>query len=358
MKVLQIMPEFGLAGAEIMCENLCYQLKKNGVDVLVISLYDFHSAITKRLEDNSIKVIYLGKESGLDLTIIPKLIKVFRKERPDVIHTHRYVMQYAIPAAVVAGVKIRIHTVHNVAKKENTRIARKINALFYKFNSVIPVALSKLIQETISDEYKIDKARIPIIFNGIDLSHCIEKQDYNTSDRFMFLHIGRFADAKNHIGLVLAFRKVCDRYPECQLNLVGDGPLKDDIENKVKEYELENNIIFMGLKDNVYRLLTNSDAFILPSNYEGMPMTLIEAMGTGLPIIATKVGGIPDMLSDGIDSILVENNVDAIANAMITVIKNENLRKTIGENAIIKSKTFSSSMMCEKYMLLYKGERT
>ena len=352
------MPEFGLAGAETMCESLCYQLKKNGVDVLVVSLYDFHSAITKRLEDNNIKVIYLGKKSGLDLTIISKLIRVFRKERPDVIHTHRYVMQYAIPAAIVTGVKTRIHTVHNVAKKENTRIARKVNTLFYKFNGVIPVALSKLVQETISDEYKINKNRIPIIFNGIDLSRCIAKQNYDTSDKFVFLHIGRFADAKNHIGLVLAFKKVCDRYPKCQLNLVGDGPLKDDIENKVKEYELDNNITFMGLKDNVYGLLTNSDAFILPSNYEGMPMTLIEAMGTGLPIIATKVGGIPDMLSDGVDSILVENKTDAIADAMITVIENGNLRKKIGANALIRSKTFSSSMMCEKYMQLYKGGRT
>ena len=95
MKIIQIMPEFGLGGAEIMCENLTYGLKKSGHTVIVVSLFDYHSPITKRMEQNNIDIRYMNKRSGLDLSMIFRLIKLFSKEKPDVIHTHRHVLQYA-----------------------------------------------------------------------------------------------------------------------------------------------------------------------------------------------------------------------------------------------------------------------
>lgn len=153
MKVIQIMPEFGLAGAETMCENLAYELIRLNVEVVVVSLYGFHSAITDRLEKEGIKVLYLNKKPGLDVSMIIKLMNLFNREHPDVIHTHRYVMQYAIPAAILSRIKKRIHTVHNIAQKENTKIARKINKIFYKCFNVIPVALSEEIKKTICEEY-------------------------------------------------------------------------------------------------------------------------------------------------------------------------------------------------------------
>ena len=118
MKIIQIMPEFSLAGAEIMCENLTYELHKLGYDVFIISMYNYHSEITERMEKNGIKIWYLDKMPGWDFSMIEKMEKIFIQEKPDVIHTHRYVMQYAIPAAILAKVKRRIHTVHSVAKAE------------------------------------------------------------------------------------------------------------------------------------------------------------------------------------------------------------------------------------------------
>ena len=119
VRILQVMPEFGLAGAEIMCETLCYQLQDSGkYNVVVVSLFDFHSPITERMEDRGIKILYLGKKQGLDLSVIQKLYRVMKDYSIDIVHTHRYVMQYVIPAAILARVKIRIHTVHNIASKE------------------------------------------------------------------------------------------------------------------------------------------------------------------------------------------------------------------------------------------------
>ena len=118
MKIVQIMPEFGLAGAETMCENLTYELIKLGHNVIVVSMYDYHSPITERLEKAGVDVRYLGKKPGLDFSMIGKIKKLLKKNKVDVIHTHRYCAQYAIPAAITAGVKLRVHTVHNIAEKE------------------------------------------------------------------------------------------------------------------------------------------------------------------------------------------------------------------------------------------------
>lgn len=353
MKVIQIMPEFGLAGAEIMCENLSVALVKHNIDVVVVSLYDCHSAITDRLEQSGIKVIYLGKRPGLDFRMVKRLYQVFKIEKPDVIHTHRYVMQYAIPSAIMAGIKKRIHTVHTVATKENTRFAQKLNCFFYHCCHVIPVALSEEIQKTVQDCYRLPQCEIPIIFNGIDLSKCVEKTRYDSGNQLKYLHIGRFSEPKNHQMLLEAFANVHEEIPQTQLTLVGGGDLEEEIRTTIDTLGLMDCVVLAGLKDNVYPILNESDIFLLPSIYEGMPMTLIEAMGTGLPVIATNVGGIPSMIQSNKNGLLVNREVDALANAMME-LSDRKKRKRLGREARKTAENlFSSTVMCEKYLNLY-----
>lgn len=356
MKIIQVMPEFGLAGAETMCENLIYELVKLGHDVTVVSMYDYHSSITDRLENAGIEIVYLHKKSGFDLSMVFKMKKIFKKYNPDVIHTHRYCPQYAIPAAILAGIKHRVHTVHNVAEKENGRIARKLNKFFFKHCGVIPVALSELIRDSIIKEYGINKEKIPVIYNGIDLSKCIPKQAYESHNIFKILHIGRFTEQKNHIGLLKAFKSFNDKYPNSELWLIGDGETKDTIKDFVHSNDLERNVIFCGLKEDVYDYLNQADVFVLPSNYEGLPMTLIEAMGTGLPIIATAVGGVPDMLTDGENAVLISPKSEEIAYSLIRLHNDVNFRKSIGQKALISSNSFSSKIMTKHYLKTFMGD--
>lgn len=355
MKILQVMPEFALAGAEIMCENLIYELKKAGHEVIAVSMYDYHSPITERLEEHGIDIRYLGKKPGLDLSMIGKMRSLFKKERPDIIHTHRYLMQYAVPAAVLAGAKGRVHTVHNIAGKEFSKTARRLNNIFYKMCGVTPVALSELIADSIVEEYGISKDKIPVIFNGIDLTKCQVKEDnYNIEDNFKILHIGRFSEQKNHMGLLVAFADFHSRYPESELWLVGDGELRARAEEYVRENGLESSVKFLGLCDTVYSLLNEADMFILPSNFEGVPLTLIEAMGTGLPIVATPVGGVPDMLTDGESAILCDNDVSAISGAIETFYLSAEKRAQCGQAAKESSVRFSSAYTAESYIEVYK----
>lgn len=352
MKIAQIMPEFGLAGAEIMCENLTYELRKAGHEVVVVSMYDYHSAITDRLEQAGVEIRYLNKKPGLDPSMILKMWKVFRETGVEVVHTHRYCAQYAMPAAMLAGVRHRVHTLHSVAPKENKKMARKLSKFFYHFCHVIPVSLSGLVQESVIEEYKLPASKIPVIYNGIDLSKCVTKETYDVQGNFKILHIGRFSEEKNHKGLLEAFRKFHDVHPDSELWLVGDGKLKPEMEAYAREIGLEQSAKFWGLQSNVYSFMHEADLFALTSHYEGMPMTLIEAMGTGLPLAATRVGGIPDMLDDT-TALLVPVDVDAISEAFDMYYSSKELRHSNGVAAKARANQFSAQVMAENYLELY-----
>ncbi len=355
MKIIQVMPEFGLAGAEIMCENLTYELQKLGHKVVIVSMYDYHSAITQRLEAAGVDIRYLGKKPGIDLLMISKMRRIFKEERADVVHTHRYCAQYAVPAAILAGVKRRIHTLHSIATKENTRFARLLNKFFYKHCGLTPVALSEKVRDTIVDEYKIDPQSIPVVFNGVSLDKCIVKSNYELDkNKIVLLHIGRFMTVKNHIELINAVCELKKKINGITLQLIGDGDLKSDIEKHIADCNAESFVEILGLKDNVFPYLQKADIFILPSQYEGIPMTLIEAMGSGLPIVASNVGGIPDMITDGQEGLLCEPVACSIAEKAEKMIADDLLRKSCAQKAFEKAKRFSAKTMGEKYEVLYK----
>lgn len=356
MKIVQVMPDFGLAGAETMVENLSCGLAAEGCDVLVISFFDLHTAITERIENRGIKIKYLGKKRGFDPSIISKMRKIIKAYQPDVIHTHRYVLPYAFLASMGFKAK-RVHTVHSVAQKEQTKVGKNINRVLFRYFNVVPVALSKEIQRTIQEVYGLPDNRIPVVFNGIDLSRCIVKESYARKDTFTVLHIGRFMDVKNHELLLRSFARFKGQHSDARLQLLGDGELKENMMQLAGQLNITDAVEFAGLQSNVYPWLHNVDVFILPSKFEGMPMTLIEAMGTGLPIIASNVGGIPDMLSSQKEALLIEPKEEKIIEALEMVYSDAKKREYWGRNALQRSSLFSSQAMARKYLQLYSSGR-
>lgn len=353
MTIMQFMPEFGLAGAETMCENLTYELINKGHKVIVVSLYDYHSPITQRIEEHNIPLLYLGKKPGLDLSIIKKIRNVIEQYQPDILHTHRYLLKYVALASVGLPVKGIVHTVHNIAQKENNAIDRNINKFFFSFKKIIPVALSNQIKSTILDVYNIEESNIPVIFNGVPLLDNISSRTYENGKHIRLIHVGRFTDVKNHLALLQAITELHALEPNIILDLYGAGELKAEIDSFIAEHQASDYIFDNGLTDNIREKLNESDIFILPSKYEGMPMTIIEAMGAGLPIIASRVGGIPDMIDDGVDGILCELDKESIKTSLLKVIHDKDLRMKIGSNALGKAEKFSAKHMADSYEKLY-----
>lgn len=352
MKIVQVIPVFKMAGAEIMCENLIYELLHLGNQVTAVSLYSETSDITKRLEQHGVCIHYLGKHSGFDPSLFKKLSKIFKDEQPDIIHTHLYASKYVFPCAAKLHIGV-VHTIHNLAHKDNSRSGRLINKFYFKHGNVTPVALGTAVKESIIREYGLKESDIPTVCNGIDLSKCIIKTDYSIDGNFKILHIGRFSEQKNHYGLIRAFDKFHSKHNNSELWLIGDGETKKETEEYVGEHGLSSCVSFVGLSDNVFPYLASCDIFALPSLYEGVPMTLIEAMGSGLPIVASPVGGVCDMLNRN-SSLLVRPDIDEIADAFEAYYSDEELRKRHGHEALKLSAAFSAEQMARNYSEVYR----
>ena len=355
MKILQVIPYFCFGGAETMCENLTYALSNLGHEVTVVSLFPERTPISLRMEEAGIRILYLDKKPGLDLSMFSKLAKIMRREKPDVVHTHLNVIKYAAVSAKLAGIRRSVHTVHNVAQEEAEGTLQKItNKIYFRLGWSVPVALSPEVQRTIVSFYGMQEEKVPMICNGVDLTRCIPKTGYDLAEPAQLLHIGRFNYQKNHRGLLEAFARILEKEPGCCLNLVGDGELRQEIEGFAEELGIREKIIFHGSQSDVHPFLHDADIFLLPSQFEGMPMTIIEAMGTGLPVVASAVGGVPDMLRNGESGILVSREPEAVAEAVLQLLQQKELRKTLGENAREDSRRFSAEYMAEAYCNIYK----
>lgn len=351
MKILQVMPEFALAGAERMAENLTLQLKKNGYDVEVVSLYDYHSAITENLEKNGIKIHYLGKRKGLDLSMYFKLTRLFMKLKPSVVHTHRYVAQYTMPACILAGIRGRVHTIHTMASEESSQ--KKLQNIFFHKFKLIPVGISDTVQKSICDFYKLTPERVPMVFNGIDIDRYAAKTSYEQNGKFRFVHIGRFALAKNHKNIVKAFKILSEKYDDVELHFIGEGELLDETNQLITDLGMKDKIILHGVMNNINTEMCKYDSLILPSVYEGMPITLIEAMAVGMPIAASAVGGIPDMIEDKISGILCSPDCESIAGVMEKLYLDKELRAELGDGAKKAADRFSAGNMAKGYIEIY-----
>ena len=353
MRILQVVPVLDLAGAETMCQNLAIQLHKLGHEVVVVSLFSKDTSITRNLQNAGVCVSFLDKKNGFDAKCFYRLYKTIKTFHPDVVHSHIYAGKYAHLAASFAKVGSKVYTVHSIAQEETSSFGKIINKIFFKLLRVIPVALTKEIQKSICKVYKMKDVDVPIVYNGIPLEKCHPIPIYE-KEVHEIIHVGRFCDVKNHKNLVKAVISLHEERPNVILKLYGDGPLKKEIERIAKINNATGYIKFMGLTSDVYSAMATADIFVLPSLYEGMPMTLIEAMATGLPIITTPVGGIVDMLDDGIEAIFTSADSRSIAKSIETAISDVEYRELIGKNAKKKANQFSALTMAQGYCDVYQ----
>lgn len=352
MKILQVVPDLNLAGAQTMCENLVMELSKNKENTIeIISLYNNKTPITERLENNEIVIHYLSKRKGFDYSLIKKIRRIIKDFKPDIIHTHRYVLEYVMPSLIYQKKPRIIHTIHNMAVNEVPFFLQKLQYIWFKRKKVIPVAISEQVKESIMKRYSLINSMVPMVYNGIDLSKCIKKKGSNKIKNI--LHVGRFSLQKNHEELIDIFNDCLKEDNELRLILVGDGELQENIKNKVNKLNIKDKVIFKGEVGTPYKIMQSADVFVLTSKWEGMPMTLIEAMGTGLPCIAYPVGGIPDMIKNNINGFLPKNP-NEFKNAILDLNKkSKNELDVIRKKNIIDSEKYSSKKMCEEYYKLY-----
>jgi len=362
-RVLHVLANLGGAGgAERMAVHIATGLNSQRFEPAVVAYSGrFGSDLEHALEVAGIKTWFLGKGPGFGWRTYGRLHRVFHEFRPDIVHTHVHVMRYAFPSLLYFKPRLMVHTVNNMAEQEIEPRARWLQRLAYK-RGVIPVAVAREVATSLERLYGIGSCRV--VWNCIPTSLYASPQTPRSAWRarqgfseedVLFVCVARFAPQKNHTLLLNAFAKGPASDAKARLVLVGEGVLRARLQRQVNELGLTSRVHFLGLRRDIPDILGASDIFALSSDWEGNPLSVIEAMAAGLPIVSTAAGGVPELLENGNEGFVVEpGQAEQLSKEMMLLLNNAGLRRAMGAAASARAREkFDVSAMVKAYEELY-----
>ncbi|MEM3071799.1 MAG: glycosyltransferase [Candidatus Anstonellales archaeon] len=356
-RVLHIIPNFRPGGAERLVIELMKASDQEIFEIAAVSLYpESGTILEKEINKNDLKVFYCDKKIGLDLRMFYKLYRIFKEFKPDVVHTHLSVLRYSLLPSILCRIPLRVHTVHSIAQKEVDRIGKIIHFYAFRFAGVVPIGISQNIAASIKEIYG-KHIYVPVIYNGVPTASYVSQPGkvLQKEKNKIILHVGSFSTAKNHPLLIEAFEIVQKECPETRLWLVGEGPNIPKVKSLVDEKGLSCCVSFLGIRDDVPTLIASSDIFVMSSDWEGLPLAVIEAMAAGKPVVTTNVGAIPEIVKDGESGIVVPpGNRENLANAILRLLRDHALRERMGNQAKKRAiSSFDISRTAREYENLY-----
>lgn len=303
------------------------------------------------------------RESGFRLRGIPlRLIRELRGFRPDIIHAHSGTwVPASISKSVLRSPKL-VFTEHGRYPPE-PRIRALVEGWCAARTDAI-TAVSTHVSQYLVDYLGLDRPP-RVLPNGIVPDPFLNpppgararlRSEWKIEDgHVLFACVGRLADVKNHRDLLLALAQARRTNPEARVALFGQGPLETEIRELVRELDLEDRVRFLGFREDVGACLNACDAFVLSSKTEGMPLSVLEALASGLPIVATSVGGVPEVLGEPPAGILVPpGDVAALGAALGRVAASESLRSRLSVRARARSETFTMDECVDRYAHLFR----
>jgi glycosyltransferase involved in cell wall biosynthesis len=364
IKVVHIVPMLSPGGAERVAVHILRGLDRQRYEPSIISFTGrLNCDLDRLLEEAGIEVRYLGKRPGFDYRIYHRLPSALNELKPDIVHTHLHVFRYALPFLLLRKKAALLHTVHNLAEREIEPRLRWLQRYALK-KGVVPVAVAEEVADSLEQLYGIQRCRV--IPNGIPTERYartqIPRKEWRAREGFgendvLFVCVARFAPQKNHALLVKAFALGPALNPNAHLVLVGAGDLQGQLEAQVNNVGLAGRVHFLGLRSDIPDVLGAMDVFVLSSDYEGNPLSVIEAMASGLPIVSTAVGGVPDLFESGREGLLVRaGDAPGLASCMVSLLRNREARKSLGMAAARRAREkFDVSAMVQAYEELYES---
>lgn len=364
MKIIQLVYALGSGGAEKFVVNIANELASLGHDVTVCMLRGEHDPdliFNKQHLSKDVKFHALNLTKGFSFSKVVSVCKYIKSENPDVVHCNLNVIPYIYPLAITSRKIKFVHTIHSVAEhtvKEGLQV--KLNRFFYsKF--IKAVTISNQVRESYQSLYGLNNDEL--IANGapaITPSEQFEKVRAevsslkNTSSDRIFIHVARFHEAKNQELLINAFNELDKQGKNFTLLILGSN--FDSEEGMKLQAKACDKIHFLGVKNNVGDYLLCCEAFCLTSHYEGLPISLLEAISAGLTPVCTPAGGIPTVIEDGKNGYLssdfsVEAYLVALNRFMAEQIDNQSLIEYFSRN-------FSMRNCAEKYIQLYLQKKS
>lgn len=346
-----------------MAVHLMQHTSRDLFEVRALSLFNPKDNILEhQLADSGIAIDFLAKRLGPDVSMLRKIDRVLRTYRPHVVHTHRYALKYALPAMLCRRIPAMVHTVHSIAEREVGRASRLIHGFGFR-RGVVPVSIANEVTESIRRVYEIDS--FPCIPNGIPVSSfavpMVPRETWRqaqgfSADAVIYACVARLSAPKNHQLLLDAFAQGPAKCPNAYLLLVGEGDRRGILTDRVSQLGLSDRVRFLGQSDDVVSVLHAADVFVLASHWEGNPLSVMEAMAAGKAVVCTAVGGVPELVRNGIDGLLVPGgDQGALSRALIDLAETKALREKWGLNARVRAQDFDVTIMAQAYEMLYQS---
>ncbi len=362
--IAHILHRFDVGGLENGVVNLINRIPEERFTHVIICMQGYNPEFCRRL-NRQVAVISVAKKEGKDLGVYFRLYQVIKRLQPDIVHTRNLSAMEAQLPAFLAGVPYRIHGEHGwdiydpKGEVRKYQIIRKVFSFFvHRF-----VPLSSELENYLVERVGIPKHKMTRICNGVDLTRFGNQVSEKplawpfAVDSFVFGCVGRLELIKGHIDLLRAFHLALQRNPGLNLRLclVGDGSQRAVLETFIADNGLVNDIYLAGNQSDIPRYLKQFDCFVLPSHGEGISNTILEAMASGLPVIATRVGGNADLISEDGNGLLVEaRSPEAMAEAMLRLASDRVLQERYSNRSRQRVKEkFSLSVMVDNYINVY-----
>jgi len=364
--ILHYIETSGPGGAETVLLNIARSIDKNRFKPTVV----LHKSrwLHEQLLKSGIKTEIIPSKRSWDILFLVNFIRYCRRHKIDLIHSHLF---GANLYSCIAGTTLRIPV-----------IATFHNELFFQGRSEKFMALKSMIirnfaskmvfvAEYMKNEYleyfNFPGNKLLTIYNGIKLNNGIDNVDGSSlrkelgvlNDDLLVGHIANLRAPKGHQYLVEAASHVCERIPHARFLLIGDegdGTIKKEIEDFIAKTGLKENIKLLGFRKDVNKLLQLIDIFVLSSTSEGLPLSVIEAMASSKPVVATNVGGLPEIVVLDQTGYLVEpGNAKALADKLIFLLENKALRDQMGRaGRKVVEERYSLPIMIRNYQSLYE----
>ena len=321
--------------------------------------------LVNELEAMGVPVFILGRHGRYDISLLIRLILWLRQHRPLVVHTHLFTADsWGRLAAFIAHVPGIFSTVHSVNSWKST-VHKFVDRIFALFTTRV-IACSEEVAQVLKNTDGISAGRVVTVANGVSLERILSIHPINLQREFgiepdvtTLIIVGRLHEAKGHMDLLPVVARLAEQKLKLHLLVVGEGELEGQILSQISELGIENHVTLTGFRSDVLSLIAACDVVVMPSRWEGLPMALLEAMALEKPVVATKVGGIPNVVHDGENGLLVAaGNMTMLEEKLNLILQDKALSERLAEQAkATVLNHYSARTVSRRYEALYDEVR-
>ena len=355
MRIVHLVDDLDFGGLQQIVAQMSRCLAGLNHSVSIVCLRHAADGVSvDELRKSGVKVLELHKPGGPHLPTLRQLTAYLREQRTEVLNSHNHLVHhYAILAGRAAGVPAVVNTLHGTA----TLVMQSWAKLLFWASCMASdrvICVSPEVHDAFSHRFALPRKKLCVVVNGIELGPFLALPRPASNGAAVFGNVGRMVAVKDHQTLLEAFAIVLRQHPQSRLRLLGGGPLESRLRKAAQDLNISESVDFCGFSRDIAGFLSTIDIFVSSSLSEGLPLTLLEAMGAGLPVVSTAVGGIPGVVQrTGGAWLCPPGDPTALAEAMQTVVHSpDRLDAAEGARQAV-CKFYSVDRMASDYIRLY-----